>query len=109
MEEGREDVEGGKRWRKEGGGEKMSGRGEKGSKHNYTISTSVCENYNTCIVQYNNQPVLGSIVVSISACHAEDPGSIPGRGECSFPFLLFFSLNSLGPIAPISVMRLSAS
>ena len=23
---------------------------------------------------------LGSIVVSISACHAEDPGSIPGRG-----------------------------
>ena len=25
--------------------------------------------------------VRGSIVVSISACHAEDPGSIPGRGE----------------------------
>ena len=24
----------------------------------------------------------GSIVVSISACHAEDPGSIPGRGVC---------------------------
>ena len=24
--------------------------------------------------------ILGSIVVSISACHAEDPGSIPGRG-----------------------------
>ena len=24
--------------------------------------------------------LLGSIVVSISACHAEDPGSIPGRG-----------------------------
>ena len=23
---------------------------------------------------------LGSIVVSISACHVEDPGSIPGRG-----------------------------
>ena len=23
-----------------------------------------------------------SIVVSISACHAEDPGSIPGRGVC---------------------------
>ena len=30
--------------------------------------------------------VLGSIVVSISACHAEDPGSIPGRGG-----LIFFS------------------
>ena len=24
--------------------------------------------------------ICGSIVVSISACHAEDPGSIPGRG-----------------------------
>ena len=24
--------------------------------------------------------IRGSIVVSISACHAEDPGSIPGRG-----------------------------
>ena len=34
-----------------------------------------------------------SIVVSISACHAEDPGSIPGRGvwrlvdpPCGYPF-----------------------
>ena len=26
----------------------------------------------------------GSIVVSISACHAEDPGSIPGRGVLQF-------------------------
>ena len=26
-----------------------------------------------------------SIVVSISACHAEDPGSIPGRGIILFP------------------------
>ena len=25
--------------------------------------------------------IRGSIVVSISACHAEDPGSIPGRGD----------------------------
>ena len=25
--------------------------------------------------------IRGSIVVSISACHAEDPGSIPGRGK----------------------------
>ena len=25
--------------------------------------------------------VRGSIVVSIPACHAEDPGSIPGRGD----------------------------
>ena len=28
--------------------------------------------------------VLGSIVVSISACHAEDRGSIPRRGEFFF-------------------------
>ena len=32
--------------------------------------------------------ILGSIVVSISACHAEDPGSIPGRGA-------LFSIQSL--------------
>ena len=37
------------------------------------------------------QSVLGSIVVSISACHAEDPGSIPGRGGHSFFFLPFLS------------------
>ena len=30
------------------------------------------------------QAVLGSIVVSISACHAEDPGLIPGRGALFF-------------------------
>ena len=34
--------------------------------------------------------IRGSIVVSISACHAEDPGSIPGCGgfcptDCDFP------------------------
>ena len=36
--------------------------------------------------------VRGSIVVSISACHADDPGSIPGRGvfcaaspDCNVP------------------------
>ena len=29
--------------------------------------------------------VRGSIVVGISACHAEDPGSIPGRGACGNP------------------------
>ena len=28
-----------------------------------------------------------SIVVSISACHVEDPGSIPGRGAETFFFL----------------------
>ena len=33
--------------------------------------------------------ILDSIVVSISACHAEDPGSIPGRGGGYFFFLFF--------------------
>ena len=28
--------------------------------------------------------IRGSIVVSISACHAEDPGSIPGRGMFAY-------------------------
>ena len=31
--------------------------------------------------------ILDSIVVSISACHADDPGSIPGR-EVLLPFFL---------------------
>ena len=31
-----------------------------------------------------NQHVLGSIVVSIPACHAGDRGSIPRRGEVIF-------------------------
>lgn len=35
----------------------------------------------TMHVQFKNYDIIrGSIVVSISACHAEDPGSIPGRG-----------------------------
>ena len=29
---------------------------------------------------------LDSIVVSIPACHAGDPGSIPGRGASLYPF-----------------------
>ena len=33
----------------------------------------------------SREQVRGSIVVSISACHAEDPGSIPGRGACGNP------------------------
>ena len=37
-----------------------------------------------------NELIRVSIVVSISACHADDPGSIPGRGVVCFGF---------GPIA----------
>ena len=35
------------------------------------------ERYETDVVDVQ---IRGSIVVSISACHADDPGSIPGRG-----------------------------
>ena len=44
--------------------------------------------------------IRGSIVVSISACHAEDPGSIPGRGVffCSFEAKdCFFSFLARAP------------
>ena len=34
----------------------------------------------TAYFQAVNSQILGSIVVSIPACHAGDPGSIPGRG-----------------------------
>ena len=34
----------------------------------------------TSIICFLPPRIRGSIVVSISACHAEDPGSIPGRG-----------------------------
>ena len=30
------------------------------------------------------QQIRGSIMVSISACHADDPGLIPGRGVARF-------------------------
>ena len=46
-------------------------------------------NYLTAAEMYKNDSLIqirDSIVVSISACHAEDPGSIPGRG-------IFFRLN----------------
>ena len=35
-----------------------------------------------CVCTTNQ--ILGSIVVSISACHAEDPGSIPSRGAYAY-------------------------
>ena len=37
-----------------------------------------------------------SIVVSISACHAEDPGSIPGRGIYVVPSMIVSANNSQG-------------
>ena len=59
--------------------------------------------------RYSRCKIRGSIVVSISACHAEDPGSIPGCGVgCKFwpdstkPGLLA----ELGaPPAPLRILR----
>ena len=46
-----------------------------------------------------------SIVVSISACHAEDPGSIPGRGVSLFFFSdLVFSRLVLDVLDPLRVV-----
>ena len=43
----------------------------------------------------NSMQIRGSIMVSISACHAEDPGSIPGRGECSSAWTSALTINRL--------------
>ena len=44
----------------------------------------------------------GSIVVSIPACHAGDPGSIPGRGGKSF------RLDNLLPISRMDLIEMSS-
>ena len=44
-------------------------------------------------IAYLIQIVLDSLVVRISACHVEGPGSIPGRGDTLFGSS--FSSNSL--------------
>ena len=46
----------------------------------------VCFNY--AIFTRFNTEILGSIVVSIPACHAGDRGSIPRRGGLFFPIFL---------------------
>ena len=46
--------------------------------------------------------IRGSIVVSISACHAEDPGSIPGRGV-----LYSVVVRSLGALASKDLLLLA--
>jgi hypothetical protein len=38
-------------------------------------ASSVCTRHSIVLAEFRD-----SIVVSISACHADDPGSIPGRG-----------------------------
>ena len=47
------------------------------------------------ILILKHQLFLGSIVVSISACHAEDRGSIPRQGGHDFVFCFLFISKSL--------------
>ena len=51
--------------------------------------------YNLHETGVQRSPVLGSIVVSIPACHAGDRGSIPRRGVFFFPPPRFFQCNLL--------------
>ena len=53
-----------------------------GSEFRNTTNTVKCHNCFNLIANMScrSHQIRGSIVVSISACHAEDPGSIPGRG-----------------------------
>ena len=44
----------------------------------------VCTNYRIFVRRFKAERVLGSIVVSIPACHAGDRGSIPRRGDFLF-------------------------
>ena len=53
--------------------------------------------------------IRGSIVVSIPACHAEDPGSIPGRGVLFFcsSFFTHVGVHSHAIIAAHDIKYLS--
>ena len=50
--------------------------------HSLCPAASICSIHSRPLTRApsRHQQVRDSIVVSISACHAEDPGSIPGRG-----------------------------
>lgn len=52
-------------------------------------------------------PILVSIVASIPACHAGDPGSIPGRGAFSSSFVLSFFCPFV-PLSFLSIIPLSS-
>ena len=49
-------------------------------------SSPGCLGLNNCLGHVHQ--FLDSLVVRISACHVEGPGSIPGRGENFFPINL---------------------
>ena len=48
---------------------------------NYSLCACVTDRYHTYTTFFFSRSFRGRIVVTISACHADDPGSIPGRGE----------------------------
>lgn len=60
----------------------------------------ICMMYNVqwCRPNQLSTNISGSIVVSILACHARDPGSIPGQGAF---FAHFFGLHLYVPSSPI--------
>ena len=49
--------------------------------------------------------LLGSIVVSIPACHAGDRGSIPRRGEHIFFFKFWFTQHSAEAIVSLCIIN----
>jgi len=50
----------------------------------------LCVVYGICMLAKNK--IRGSIVVNISACHAEDPGSIPSRGDLYGTLAVYLNL-----------------
>ena len=50
----------------------------------------------------NCRAIRCSIVVSISACHAEDPGSIPGRGD----YCLLLGAAAREHVAPCAIFSI---
>lgn len=61
---------------------------------NYLYYFSFKKKNHICLKRLN-KCIRDSIVASISACHAEDPGSIPGLGDYHnndfFLYILFFN------------------
>ena len=48
----------------------------------FTSDVKLYVNIHFCFNHVFQHQFLDSLVVRISACHVEGPGSIPGRGEC---------------------------
>ena len=51
---------------------------------NFLQLSSPCEISLVYLIYIDCTSILDSLVVRISACHVEGPGSIPGRGELIF-------------------------